>query len=146
MKPQPHRGFWRTARGTASIEFAILGVPFLALLLGIYEFGRACWTIEALQESAAQGARCVAISQTSCESAGAYNSSSTVSYVQNVASGWGITVPSADITPTQSTTCGTVSGFSQISISYSYSTIVGSLIPSLHNFPINVSSCFPTNS
>lgn len=138
-------GFWRATRGTTAIEFAMLAVPFLGLALGIFEFGRACWTLEALQESAVQGARCIGVHQTGCYSSGSYSSSGTVTYVQAVAQGWGITVPSADITPTLSTTCGTVAGFSQVQISYTFSTVVGRLIPSLSSQTLNVSSCFPDN-
>lgn len=145
MMEQRTIGFWRAARGTAAIEFAMLAVPFLGLALGIYEFGRACWTLEALQESAAQGARCIGVHQSGCYSSGTYSSSGTVTYVQNVATGWGITVPSADITPTQSTTCGSVAGFSQVQISYTFNTVVGTLIPSLSNHTLSVASCFPDN-
>ena len=134
------------AAGTAAIEFAVLSVPFLGLCMAVVEFGRACWTMEALQESAAQGARCVGVQSSPCYSGGSYSATSTTTYVQNVASGWGVSVPSADITPTQSTTCGGVSGFAQVQVSYTYSTVVGALIPSLQNFPINVTSCFPDNS
>lgn len=140
------RRFWCAAAGTAAIEFAFLAVPFLGLSLAMYEFGRACWTMEALQESAAQGARCVGVHETGCYSGGSYSSTGTITYVQNVAQGWGISVPTADITPTQSTTCGTVAGFSQIQISYTYSTVVGLLLRPLQNFPISVSACFPSNT
>ena len=70
MKRQRRR-FWRAIAATTSIEFAILAVPFLGLVMGIVEFGRACWTLEALQESVQQGARCVAVQSTSCYSGGA---------------------------------------------------------------------------
>ena len=140
------RHFWRSVAGAASIEFAILSVPFFALTLGVVEFGRACWTLEALQESAQQGARCVAVQSSSCYSGGAYSSSTTQTYVRNVASGWGISVPTADITPTQSTTCAGVAGFAQVQISYTYSTIVGALIPSLRSEPMTVNSCFPDDT
>ncbi|HLY04456.1 MAG TPA: TadE family protein [Rhizomicrobium sp.] len=135
----------RCARGTAAIEFAMLAVPFLALALGVVEFGRACWTLEALQESAVQGARCIGVHETGCYSSGSYSSTGTQSYVRTVANGWGINLPTADITPTQSTTCGTVAGFSQVQISYTFGTVVGLLIPSLRNETFNVASCFPLN-
>jgi Flp pilus assembly protein TadG len=145
MRALPRPGFWRARAGTAAIEFAFLAVPFLALSLGVYEFGRACWTMEALQESAVQGARCIGVHQSSCYSSGSYSASSTTTYVRNVASGWGIAVPAADITPTLSTSCGTVAGFAQIQIVYNYSSVVGNLIPSLANKSLTVTSCFPDN-
>lgn len=137
--------FWRAIAGTAAIEFGILAVPFLGLAFAVFEFGRASWTLEALQESAVQGARCIGVQSTSCYSSGSYSASATTSYVRNVASGWGISVPAADITPTQSTTCGTVAGFAEIQISYNFSTVVGKLIPALRNRTLNVTSCFPNN-
>jgi Flp pilus assembly protein TadG len=123
----------------------MLSVPFFALSLGIYEFGRACWTLEALQEATTQGARCIGVHQAGCYGSGAYSASGTVTYVQNVATGWGISVPGADITPTLSTTCGSVAGFAQIQIAYNYTTVVAGLIPSLGNEQMTVSSCFPNN-
>ena len=146
MSGKPAPRFWRSVAGAASIEFAILSVPFFALTLGVVEFGRACWTLEALQESAQQGARCVAVQSSSCYSGGSYSSSTTQTYVRNVASGWGISLPTADITPTQSTTCAGVTGFAQVQISYTYSTIVGALIPSLRSEPMSVTSCFPDDT
>jgi Flp pilus assembly protein TadG len=135
----------RAVSGTAAIEFAILAPPFLCLAFGVYEFGRALWTLEALQESATQGARCIGVQSGSCYSSGIYSDSSTVSYVQGVAQGWGITVPTADIVPTQSTTCGTVAGFAQVQITYQFSTVVGRLIPALANETLTATSCFPDN-
>ena len=140
------RRFLGAVAATTSVEFAILGVPFLGLVLGVIEFGRASWTLEALQESAQQGARCVAVQSSSCYSSGSYSASATETYVASVAKGWGVTVPTADITPTKSTTCAGISGFSQVQISYTYATIAGSFIPSLRSEPMTVTSCFPSNS
>lgn len=140
------RNFWRAVAATTSIEFAVLAVPFMSLVFGIIEFGRASWTLEALQESAQQGARCIGVQSSSCYSGGSYSASATETYVANVASGWGVSVPTADITPTKSTTCAGVTGFAQVQISYTYATIAGKLIPSLKNQSMTVTSCFPSNS
>ena len=146
MRPSKRAGFLGAVCGTASIEFAILAIPFLGLSIGVFEFGRAFWTQEALQESVTQGARCIGIQQSPCYTAGVYSASATTAYVQGVAGGWGITVPAADITPTQSTTCGGVAGFAQIQISYTFNSVAGSLIPSLRSVPLTAISCFPSNS
>lgn len=111
---------------------------------GIYEFGRWAWTLEALQESVSRGARCIGIAQSTCESGGAYSSTSTVTYVQGVAAGWGITVPAADITSTNSTSCGGVTGFSQVQISYVFNSVVAKIIPSGNSgTTLTVKSCYP---
>jgi Flp pilus assembly protein TadG len=145
MKAASFTRFRRAFGGTAAIEFAILAPPFLCLAFGVYEFGRALWTLEALQESATQGARCIGVQSTSCYASGSYSNSNTISYVQQIAQGWGISVPTADVVPTQSTTCGTVAGFAQVQISYQFSTVVGSLIPALANQTLTATSCFPDN-
>ncbi|MGH6889356.1 MAG: TadE/TadG family type IV pilus assembly protein [Rhizomicrobium sp.] len=145
MKASSFTRFRRSLAGTAAIEFAILAPPFLGLAFGVYEFGRALWTLEALQESATQGARCVGVQSTSCYSSGSYSQTDTIDYVQGVASGWGISVPTADIVPTQSTTCGTVAGFAQVQITYQFATVVSLLIPALANQTLTATACFPDN-
>ena len=135
----------RAIAGTASIEFALLAIPFFMLSVGIFEVCRALWTQEALQESATQGARCIGVHQADCYSAGVYNATSTTTYVQNVASGWGVVVPTADITPTLSANCGGVAGFAKITIAYNFSTVAGSLIPSFSSVPLTGNACFPDN-
>lgn len=141
------RSIWRASAGTAAIEFAVLAPSLLAMSFGVYEFGRWAWTLEALQESATSGARCVGIGQSACESSGAYSSGSTVSYVQGVAQSWGITVPSADITSNNSTSCGGVTGFSQVSISYVFTSVVAKIIPAgSSGTTLTVNSCYPNSS
>ncbi|HEY2445347.1 MAG TPA: TadE/TadG family type IV pilus assembly protein [Rhizomicrobium sp.] len=145
MKRSAKPGLWRSVAATASIEFAILAIPFFALSIGVFEFGRFCWTHQALQEAVTQGARCVGVHQSSCYTAGVYDATATTSYVQGVAAGWGVVVPTADITPTQSTSCGGVAGFAQIAISYNFISAAGALIPPLRSTTMNASSCFPDN-
>jgi Flp pilus assembly protein TadG len=42
LMDKPHiLGFWRQSKGTAAIEFAIVGTLFLILLAGILDFGHA---------------------------------------------------------------------------------------------------------
>jgi Flp pilus assembly protein TadG len=137
---------FRSERGTAAIEFGIVALPLLMLALGIFEFARLYWTQEALQESATAGARCMGILQSSCSSSGAYNSGNTVSYIQQVASNWGVTIPSANITTTNSTTCGGISGFSQVQITYVFHTLVPNIVPiGSSGKSLTVASCYPNN-
>jgi Flp pilus assembly protein TadG len=145
MRRKNKTGFRRAIAGTASIEFALLAIPFFMLAVGVFEVCRALWTEEALQESVTQGARCIGVHQTDCYSAGVYSATGTTAYVQNVATGWGISVPTADITPTQSANCGGVAGFAKITIAYNFSTVAGSLIPSFSNVPLAAKACFPNN-
>jgi Flp pilus assembly protein TadG len=138
--------FWRANKGGSAVEFALVVTPLLMLAMGVFEFGRYYWTTEALQESAVAGARCIGISQSSCASAGVYNSGNTASYVQGVAAGWGVTVPTSDIVTTNSTTCGTLTGFAQVKITYLFKTVIPNIIPiGAGGQSITVQSCYPNN-
>ena len=89
--------------GTTAIEFALVAPIFMMFLFGTIEFGRLLWTEQALQETAIAGARCMAIAQgttqsSACASSGTYSSTTTNSYIQTIASGWGLSIPSSAIT------------------------------------------------
>jgi Flp pilus assembly protein TadG len=140
-------------RGTAAIEFAMAAPLFLMLLFGSVEFGRLLWTKQALQEAATAGARCMALAQGStvdssnlCLSGGSYSSTATQTYVQTEAAKWGITLPTADITPTSNATCGGTTGFSQVSIASSFTSVVPQLVGLSGAVAINASACYPNNS
>ena len=55
------RRFSSDRRGTAALEFALLGLPFVALLLGILEFGRGFYIRVSLDAAADQAQRAVLI-------------------------------------------------------------------------------------
>jgi Flp pilus assembly protein TadG len=136
--------------GTAAIEFAMLAPLFLVLLFGTIEFGRLLWTKQALQEAATAGARCMAIAQGSipngsCVSGGSYSSSQTQTYVQQQAGNWGISLPTADITPNNNATCGGTTGFSQVSIASTFSSVVPKLVDLSGAIALNASACYPNN-
>jgi len=138
--------FLRSDGGTAAIEFGMVALPLLMLVAGIFEFGRLYWTQEALQESATAGARCIAVLNSSCASGGAYSSGNALTYVQGVASSWGITIPSADVTSTNSVSCGGIAGFSQVQITYTFTTLIPHLIPITGSgTSLTVKSCYPNN-
>ena len=103
-----------TEDGATAVEFALVAPMFLMLVFGAIEFGRVLWTEQALQETALAGARCMAIAQTrtaaqnssSCTSSGSYSSGKTKTYIQNVASGWGLSLPLSGISLSTSASCG----------------------------------------
>lgn len=132
------------AAGTTAIEFGALAPVLMMTSFGVYEFGRWAWTTEALQEAASRGARCAAIGQAACESSGAFNSGSTATYVQNVAASWGVTLPTANVTTNNNTTCGGVSGFTQVQITYVFSSVVNKVVPSgTSGSTMTLTSCYP---
>jgi Flp pilus assembly protein TadG len=130
--------------GATAVEFALLLWPLVLVLFGILEFGRLIWINNALQETAIDAARCAGILESSCATGGAYSSGKTTTYVQSVANAWGITVPTANVTSTANTTCAGIGGFSQVTISYTFQSVVPQVLPSLSGgLPLSATACFP---
>jgi Flp pilus assembly protein TadG len=134
-------------RGTTSVEFAICAMAMTMVVVGATEFGRLIWTSEVLQEAASEGARCMGLRATSCASSGAYSSSNTTNYVVSLATSRGVAITSAMVTLSNTAACGGASGFSQVSISYDFTTVAPALLTSLvHGFVVPASACFPNSS
>ncbi|MGH7112305.1 MAG: TadE family protein [Stellaceae bacterium] len=129
-----------------AIEFALVFPMFLALVFGTIEYGRLLWTREALQETATAGARCMAMSYSPCASGGNYSPANTISYVQQVAQGWGLSIPRANITPQsgQNVSCGGTSDFSKVLITYTFTSVVPKivLLPA-GGVTLNATACYP---
>jgi Flp pilus assembly protein TadG len=140
-------GFWRASGGAAAVEFAAVLGPLLLLIFGVFEYGRLLWVREALQETAAAGARCMGMSATSCASGGAYDAGASANYIEGVASTWGVTLTSTNVSLNSNTTCAGVSapnGFSSVTITYTFQSVVPNVVTSLTG-GANLSStaCFP---
>jgi Flp pilus assembly protein TadG len=138
------RAVARACRGNAAIEFALVLPAFLGIVFGTIEYGRLLWMWQGLQEVAQAGARCMAIRETSCASGGSYSSSSTTTYVENTAADWGITLSGSNITLNNSATCGGTSGFSEVSLSTTFTSVV----PTIVKLPgagstLAASACYP---
>ena len=131
--------------GAVAIEFALVVTPFFALIFGVVEIARYVWTIEAVQETAAAGARCIGMNLNDCAPGGTYSELSAVSFIRKQAQAWELTVPAANITVSNATMCNNVSGFSQVQVTYSFQSVVPALIKPLANEVITGSACFPQN-
>ena len=130
MGPLRHRQSNKRAadRGTSAVEFAVVAPVFILMLLGIFEFGRALWTLASLQYAVQQAARCVSINKTTCD-----NSSDTASYAAS--SVLGMTVPAADFTAS-TPSCG-----NQVAASVPFTFIVSGLFS--YSITLTASSCYP---
>ena len=132
--------------GAAAVEFSAVMMALFLVLFGVTEMAWYMWTANALQQTAIQSARCMGVLNQSCASGTAYSSSRTLSFVESAAATYGITVPDADVTLSQSATCGGASGFSQVTINYTFTTVVPNLVTGLSSVPLTESSCFPNQS
>jgi Flp pilus assembly protein TadG len=52
--------------GATTVEFALVGLLFFALILGVIETGRVLWTYNALHYAVQQAARCASVNTTNC--------------------------------------------------------------------------------
>jgi Flp pilus assembly protein TadG len=144
MRRQRLRALIGDNRGATAVEFALVIGPLLLVLFGIIEFGRMIWTNNALQETAIDAARCAGILESSCAASGAYSAGNTATYAQTVANGWGITMPTSDVTSSGSATCAGVAGFTSVTINYTFQTVVPLVLTSLAGgIPLSATACFP---
>ncbi len=141
--------------GATAVEFALVAPMFLMLTFGAIEFGRVLWTEQALQETAIAGARCMAIAQTihtaqntgSCASSGAFSATNTNSYIENVASGWGLSLTASNITLNPSATSGACAGLSQVTLTSTFTSVVPNLVKlSSGGLTLTASACYPHSS
>lgn len=138
--------------GATAVESALVALMFLMLAFGTIEFGRVLWTEQALQETAIAGARCMAIAQGtkpngSCTSSSTYSSTATKTYIQNVASGWALSLPSAGISLNNSASCGGTGGFSQVTLTSTFTSVVPNLVKlSSSGLTLTASACYPNNT
>ena len=141
------RGFLRDGRGAAAVEFALVIIPMLLLIIGVIEFGRLLWTRQSMQSLAMAAARCMALPQTQCATAGVYSSDKTVTFVLDGASKLGVPLAGSNVTATASTTCGGVSGFSTVRINFTFNTVAPRLITALTSgSALTVTACFPNQA
>ena len=138
--------FGRREDGGSAVEFSLLVTIFATVVLGALEYGWYMWTANALQQTALQTARCMGILQTNCAPSRTYSASSSQTYAQQVAAGYGITVPTASISVTNAATCGGAANLSKVTISYTYQSSVPVLLPGLSSQPLAESACFPNQS
>ncbi len=132
------RRLGRAADGVETIEFALAAIPLLMFLLGVVEFARLYWVQSELQYAAEAGARCLT---TNCcgGSPSACANSSGNSGVRAYTAGqvFGMTVASSDL---QNFTVTAASCGNQISFTYTFHFLVGTLIPN-SNISLSTKAC-----
>ena len=141
------RRFGGNQGGAAALEFAMVLGPLLLLVFGVFEFGRLLWVREALQETATAGARCMSMSASGCAAAGAYSSSNTTTFIENTANNWGVTLVATNIALNNNATCAGVTasnGFSSVTITYTFQSILPTFITSLSGGKaLTSTACYP---
>lgn len=121
----------RSRSGASAVEFALVMPAFLLMLFGIVEFGRLFWTSHALHETAIATARCMGIPQLECEDGGAYSTSKVITFAETKAAGWFVNLDPASIALDHNASCYGLAGFSQVNLTYQFTTALPGLLTSL---------------
>ena len=126
--------------GAASIEFALVSLPFLSLILFILACGLVLWGKSTLQMVAAQTARCMAIASADC--------TDETGYAVGLLSTWGAVgiIPSVGVNVDLVATCNSSVGhFVSVTITAT-SGDPGSVSANLAGMLLTATACHPTGA
>jgi Flp pilus assembly protein TadG len=136
--------FLRDRAAASAVEFAILAGPLALLLFGTLEFGRLYWTQQALQETAIAGARCMGVKNPDCATKAVYTASKAQTFIKDMAKGRGVILTNSNLTLNANTTCSGLSGFSSVTINYTFETPLPPIIAALADgVALSATACFP---
>ena len=117
----------RSKRGTAALEYALIGPVLFLLLIGIMDMGRLMWVYSGLYRGVEAAARCGAVNTNACATTAEIQSAA-------VAAIWGMPVSSSVFTVSTTASCGT-----QVTASYSFQFYT----PGFGSITLAPSACFP---
>lgn len=136
--------FIRCRDGATAVEFALVALPMTALIFGTVEFGRAHWAVQALQDVAVRAARCAGVVQDECAEKGAFSPGKTKEYAVETAKGLGLVLDAEMVDVDKAASCGGMSGFSRVRVSYVFRTPLEGVLESLgKGTTLRAESCFP---
>jgi len=141
------RRLMRSRQATTAVEFALCALAMVLIVIGFAEFGRLVWTSEVLQEAASEGARCMGLRANACAAAGAYSAGNTTTYVVGLAKSRGVVITAAAVALNNAALCGGAAGFSQVAITYHFTTVAPALLkPLVSGLTVPASACFPNSN
>ena len=129
------------ARGTSTLEFAMVASLLFTLMFAGFEFARLQWTWQAMQLAGDQTARCVAIGGSACGAASSYAVSTAHTYGAAALVATGVTI---DTTTPSSTSCVPPTGNTavRVQISLAFTSPFSTLVPAVAR-TLTTLSCYP---
>ena len=110
----------RSNDGATAVEFSLVALPFIMMLFGIIEVGRAVWTMNGVQYAVEQTGRYAALNSD-------LTNEEFQTYAENELSGMRVPSTSLQISSTTFTSSGV--NFIEIEGDYSISSILTNLLP-----------------
>lgn len=139
MSRPSYRLVWER-RASASLEFAFVALPFMLVMFSIIAGGMLLWAKNAVQLTATQTARCVAIGSLDCVD--------PTAYAKALLSTWGVSsaLPAISVTVTTGATCGTSVGHYVAVTITGASGALGQMVPGLAGTDLVANACYPTGA
>lgn len=133
------RVFGRNQRGAIAVEFAFIAIPLMLLLVGSLEVSRLVWTRHALQDAAANGARCVGLRSPPCVLDGVANQAGARGFVQDKAAGWIVFIATEAVTVEEDAECNGLAGFARVKVHHDFYSVLNVITGGT----IETEACFP---
>lgn len=144
MMARQLRKLARDRTGATAVEFSLVAIPLALVLFGTVEYGRLEWTRSALVSVANASARCMGIPQTECSTGGSYDADRARTFAVDRGAGLSLVINPDSIDLDRTATCNGVSGFSQVTIGYTFRTAFPFLFGRLKGgVPMSAEVCFP---
>ncbi len=137
MKPRVFNAAWRHVGGASAVEFAILAPVLLGFIFLIIEGSRLLWTEQAIQEVAANAARCMAIGTAPCKT-----SAEVQAFAQSRGADRGVTLTLQTIATASNQTCNGATGMSKVTITLPYTSPIKGLLPGAPS-TLQAVACYP---
>lgn len=126
------RRLLRSRSGVASLEFALVAIPFFLMVFGIVEFSRLVWTQSAMQFAVEKAARCASVNKSLCDPS---TPSLVQTYAQSQMLAPGTTAANFSLDLSKSS-CN------KVSASLTFTFLLPELLPS--SVVLSAQSCYPT--
>jgi Flp pilus assembly protein TadG len=134
----------RAREGGTALEYGIIALPMMMLMFGVFEVSRLIFINQTLQQAATATARCIGVKSPYCTVSGNYDATATTAYLQTWLNDASLPASSVTVTQTASTACSNVDGFSQVTLTYTFQTVVPMLLaPLAGGLSLNAEACFP---
>ncbi|GGF19611.1 hypothetical protein GCM10011611_26950 [Aliidongia dinghuensis] len=130
----------RDKRGTVTAEFAAVAALFFSIVFFVIGLSVLGWARSALELSAFQTARCVAIGSTDC--------TSPSQYASTILQSWGASslLPPVQVSVQSASSCGATSGgYVQVTVASSASGL-WNVSPFLSSIVLSASACYPSSA
>lgn len=132
--------FIKNQSGNSAVEFSILAAPAFLCIFGAIETSRYFWAYSALQETASDAARCVALRTDNCSSDQVSGNTALIDkYIKDQAKIRGIDPNKLDLSIQDNAPCRGSSNFSSVTIIFGFNNVY----TMYEDKTINVTGCFP---